>query len=365
MDKLIETIGANLSIPVNHFVVVDFAGFAELVELVGGVPVYFPYPTRDLDSRLFIEQPGCWVLNGGESLGYVRARALEEQIDGEWVRLAAPAPDLARIERQQEFMVLALEEALRLGGTDLARVGQFVEVGTQAVQLDENLTPRDLLDLASAFAEYDTESLRVTTLPVSPLFTEEGQYLGEQLRRADATEVLEVFQGLADGVRPAEVTLIIRSADDGRRDRATQQLDERGFKLASTAEQGSGEGTLATTLTFAPELSAEASILARYLSVVPRFVVGGSGTVIVLDVGPDFAGVRQFPRAVSEVRPAILQTLADVPARQAGSPSVAPATTAAGSPDVSDGPTTAPAPTTTIERGRPPANVRCSPTSGG
>ena len=118
MDKLIETINTNLDVPVNHFVMVDFAGFSELVELVGGVPVYFPFPTRDQGSGLNIVESGCWILDGPQALGYVRARTIEELIDGTWTPLTTPAPDLARIERQQEFMVLALEEALAAGGAD-------------------------------------------------------------------------------------------------------------------------------------------------------------------------------------------------------------------------------------------------------
>ena len=68
MEALISTIDSNLDIPINHFVIADFAGFAEIVEIVGGVPINFPYATRDLGSGLRIDA-GCWSLNGAESLG--------------------------------------------------------------------------------------------------------------------------------------------------------------------------------------------------------------------------------------------------------------------------------------------------------
>jgi len=156
IGALVSTIDLNFSIPVNNFVVADFAGFAQVVEIVGGVPVYFPYPTRDLGSGLGIDEPGCWSLNGAESLAYVRARNIEEEIEGEWARLDATSPDLARIERQQEFMVLALEQVLAVGRSDISRIGEFIDAGSRAVQLDETLTPGDMLELASAFADYDT-----------------------------------------------------------------------------------------------------------------------------------------------------------------------------------------------------------------
>ena len=152
----------------DSFVVADFASFSEVVEIVGGVPVNFPFDTRDRGSGLRVDA-GCWALNGREALAYVRARSIEEFIDGQWVPLAAVSPDLARIERQQQFMALALEEVLSEARSDISRIGEFIDAGSQVVQLDQNLTPGQMLDLASAFADFDTESLDVATLPVLSL----------------------------------------------------------------------------------------------------------------------------------------------------------------------------------------------------
>ncbi|MGI9606991.1 MAG: LCP family protein [Acidimicrobiales bacterium] len=384
MDTLIETIDENLDIPINHFVMVDFAGFSNLVELVGGVPVYFPFPTRDLGSGLAIADSGCWVLDGPQALAYVRARSIEEMIDGEWTRLAVPAPDLARIERQQEFMVLALEEALKIGGSDIGRIREFVDVGTQAVQLDERLTPGELLDLASAFSEYDTEALQVATLPVAALFADDGRYLGEQLVVADATGILEVFRGLADGVRPADVTVLVSSADSGQQERTVDQLVERGFGIDAVGDEPV-EPVQRTTIRFAPDDRETAMIVARYLEVVPAFVADPAIAGVRLDVGPDFAGVRSFPRPVTDVRPAVVRAVDAIPSRQP----VTPTTTLPGSPtsvvpsvtgddgsvttstpattttaDVSNGPTIIAPSTSTIVRGRPPEGVGCSVLGG-
>ena len=95
IGSLISAIDSNLEIPINHFVQVDFAGFSDIVDIVGGVPVYFPFPTRDLGSGLAIAESGCFNLDGSESLSYVRARSLEELIEDEWVELVAVSPDLA------------------------------------------------------------------------------------------------------------------------------------------------------------------------------------------------------------------------------------------------------------------------------
>lgn len=400
MDKLIETINTNLDVPVTHFVMVDFAGFSELVELVGGVPVYFPYPTRDQGSGLNIVERGCWILDGPQALGYVRARTIEELIDGTWTPLTTPAPDLARIERQQEFMVLALEEALAAGGADLTRIREFVEIGTQAVQLDETLTAGDMLDLAEAFRDYDTESLRVATLPVEPLFSDDGGYLGEQLQILEASEILDVFQGEADGVRPADVVVVVRSDDDGQRERSVDQLVTRGFDAAESPGAGNGSTPNATTVRFAPQATEDVVILARYLERTPNFVVdselaeGDNPRTVIVDIGVDFAGVRSFPRPDADVRTQVVR------AREAATQSAdsdAPETTESESgtgenstpPDSSatsdvpkdttsiisgssssvvarsaDDPENVTGPASTLVRGRPPENVRCVSSGG-
>ena len=159
---LITAIDETLSIPVNHFVQVDFAGFSDIVDIVGGVPVHFPFPTRDLGSGLSIPQSGCINLNGSQALSYVRARSIEELIDDEWQDLPAPVPDLARIARQQEFLVLTTEEILDVGRADVSRITSFIDAGTQAVQLDAELTPGEIADLASAFSDFDTDALDIS-----------------------------------------------------------------------------------------------------------------------------------------------------------------------------------------------------------
>ena len=379
IGALVSTIDLNFSIPVNHFVVADFAGFAEVVEIVGGVPVYFPYPTRDLGSGLRIAESGCWSLNGAESLAYVRARNIEEDIDGEWVALGATSPDLARIERQQEFMVLALEQVLAVGRSDISRISEFIDAGSQAVQLDETLTPGDMLDLASAFADYDTAALEVSTMPVAAEFSEDGRYLGEALIVDEAQELLARFQGQADGIQPDEVLVDVRSDSD----RQAEQLLERGF--VATRIDG-GAGGAATTIQFDPLDREAALLLARYLEGVPQLVVVPDAA-LSLDVGNDFAGIRQFPRPVADIAPgldlvirqavAVESSTTSAPSTTsdsalAPSSSVAqnedddlPSTSALENTDVPKDPATAESPPRTVElRGRPPANALCGPTGG-
>ena len=296
--------------------------------------------------------------------------------------------------------MLALEEALAAGGADLTRIREFVEIGTQAVQLDETLTAGDMLDLAEAFRDYDTESLRVATLPVEPLFSDDGGYLGEQLQILEASEILDVFQGEADGVRPADVVVVVRSDDDGQRERSVDQLVTRGFDAAESPGAGNGSTPNATTVRFAPQATEDVVILARYLERTPNFVVdselaeGDNPRTVIVDIGVDFAGVRSFPRPDADVRTQVVRAR-EAATQSAGSD--APETTESESgtgenstpPDSSatsdvpkdttsiisgssssvvarsaDDPENVTGPASTLVRGRPPENVRCVSSGG-
>ena len=378
LESLISTVDANFDIPVNHFIVADFASFSEVVEIVGGVPVNFPFPTRDRGSGLTVDA-GCWALDGGEALAYVRARSIEEFIDGQWVPLAAVSPDLARIERQQEFMALALEQVLSVARSDLSRIGEFIEAGSQAVQLDENLTPGDMLDLASAFADYDTSALEVSTVPVAALFSEEGVYQGEEFLAVEAVDLLPFFQGLATTTRPEDVMVSVDTGDD----RHIEELNERGFE--AELEERTHDGP--TRVFLGPDDREQALLLTRYLDSVPTIeVVDIAG--VRLAVGPDFSGIRQFPRPLADIAPGLdteLRRFAQGQAAQAPveapiepqapvEPSVTSIVTSTNAPLPStSGVTTAEPidPTTTVTtsstlvvRGRPPVDATCSSTGG-
>ncbi|MBA3955362.1 MAG: LCP family protein, partial [Acidimicrobiia bacterium] len=120
-SQLIETIQLNFNLPVHHYIQVDFAGFRELVDAIGGVDLYLEHPVRDRDgngqnfSGLDIDQTGCVTLDGTQALAYVRSRHFQSFVDGRWQ--ADPTGDIGRIGRQQDFIRRAVRSALAKGLT--------------------------------------------------------------------------------------------------------------------------------------------------------------------------------------------------------------------------------------------------------
>jgi len=158
---VVQTVQTNLGIPVHHYVEVDFSGFKSLIEALGGVEMCFMFPTRDVHTGLNITEPGCFLLDGVQSLAYARSRHYEEYRDGEW-REDGTA-DLGRIERQQQFVDTALKAALNGVLSNPFTVGDVVRSSAGSVSIDDEL---DLVETAAALRPAASGGLQTYSLPV-------------------------------------------------------------------------------------------------------------------------------------------------------------------------------------------------------
>ncbi|HYO19559.1 MAG TPA: LCP family protein, partial [Dermatophilaceae bacterium] len=112
-QTLVDTIQQDLGIPIHHFVEVDFAGFQDLIDTIGGVPMYFDHPVRDTNSGLRVKAKGCVVLDGYQGLAFARSRHLEWSNGSRWV--SDPTGDLGRMTRQQLLARAAMSKVKDLG----------------------------------------------------------------------------------------------------------------------------------------------------------------------------------------------------------------------------------------------------------
>ena len=78
---LVQTIKRNFGISIDNYVQIDFEAFRQLVDVLGGVPVYFSTPVRDKNTGLDIDSPGCKLLNPVDALAYARSRHFQFQLE--------------------------------------------------------------------------------------------------------------------------------------------------------------------------------------------------------------------------------------------------------------------------------------------
>lgn len=192
---LISTIQDYLEIPIHHFVAVDFAGFKKMVEVIGGVDVYFPYPARDAGSGLNITEAGCNHLNADTALQYVRSRKLQENIDGRWK--SDGQSDFGRMRRQREFMQQAVSTAIERGARNPATLNALINAVTDAVVVDDLLTPGGMFDIGNAFRMFNPDDLLQYSF--QPYVSDDwrGGQMVLILNHNRSDELLDPFRGLA------------------------------------------------------------------------------------------------------------------------------------------------------------------------
>jgi LCP family protein required for cell wall assembly len=151
---VVRTVTRALGIPIHHYLEIDFQGFKDLVDAVGGVTVCVEYPTRDRNTGLYI-RPGCKNLNGVQSLAYARSRYFEEKVDGQWK--VDGTSDIGRGKRQRLFTALLMQTAVNRTLGDPFRAGRIMQGATSALLVDERL---DMLEFAQLMRPAATGKLR-------------------------------------------------------------------------------------------------------------------------------------------------------------------------------------------------------------
>jgi LCP family protein required for cell wall assembly len=134
LSCVVETLTTWGGIAIDHAVKVDFRGFVDIVDAVGGVPMVLDEPISDQRANLDLPA-GCTRLDGATALAFVRARSIDS--------------DFGRIERQQRFVEELRTEIGELGILrDLPQLYRTASATARAVELDQQLTLPRIQQLA-------------------------------------------------------------------------------------------------------------------------------------------------------------------------------------------------------------------------
>ncbi|MFD3731115.1 LCP family protein [Streptomyces sp. NPDC058632] len=135
-ELLVRTVEFNTGLRIDHYVEIGFAGFANIVDAVGGVEMDIPQDIKDTKSGADLKK-GKQTLNGEEALAFVRTR------------YALAGSDLDRTKNQQKFLS-ALANQVATPGTVL---NPFKLYPTMGAGLDSLIVDEDmgLFGLADMF----------------------------------------------------------------------------------------------------------------------------------------------------------------------------------------------------------------------
>jgi LCP family protein required for cell wall assembly len=306
-QNLVRTIKRNFGISIDNYVEVDFQSFRDLVEVLGGVPVYFTTPVRDRKSGLVVDTPGCQMLDPAQALAYARSRNFEYQVDGEWE--VDGTGDLGRITRQQDFIKRSLRRASDKGVRNPSTAVGVVNAAAAAVRMDDTLDVGTILTLVGEFQSFNPDSLQSQQIPT--FADPRGGVAFQSIDWEAAEPLLEQFRNADPGapLRPAGVIVDVEGDEDDleRLGTISAELDAAGFD-AEAFEARRARDT--TTITYGPRGRDAALLLAAQLQTVPRVELDEdiAGYRVVLSVGEDFAGVRPEALPLEQLPPDLIPT---------------------------------------------------------
>jgi LCP family protein required for cell wall assembly len=325
---LVKEIQKLSGLSINRFIAVDFAGFAKMVDALGGVQVCTSTPLHDYELGTVLEHAGRQVIDGPTALNYVRARQVTTETNG----------DYGRIKRQQLFLSSLLRSLISedtlldlnklnnvvnmfIGDTyvdnvktkDLVQLGQslqgmaaghitFVTVPTGITDENGDEPPR-MADVRSLFdaiinddplpQENDHNAKSLGTSPssgsTSGSTTSPAAPTPKKAPTPAATPQAQRQQVMTTS--PQDVTVRVSNATDqsGLATTATGQLKRNGFNVMTPDDYPSSVNT--TTVVFSPGNEQAAATVASAFPNAKVERVSGYGQVVQVVLGPDFNSV--------------------------------------------------------------------------
>ena len=328
---LVKEIQKLSGLSINRFIAVDFAGFAKMVDTLGGVEVCTSAPLHDYELGTVLDHSGRQIVDGPTALNYVRARMVTTESNG----------DYGRIKRQQLFLSSLLRSLISEDTLlDLDKLNNVVNLFISDSTVD-NVRTKDLVQLGQSLQGMAAGHITFVTVPTGitdqngdepprtadmralfdaiinddPLPLENdhnAQKLGNSpssgstsaptsKKTSPPSAAPEARREQVTTTSPQDVTVRVSNAtaQSGLASTATKQLKWEGFNVMAPDDYPSP--VKATTVFFSPGNEQAAATVASAFANSKVERVSGYGQVIQVVLGPDFNSVNAPPPSGSSV----------------------------------------------------------------
>jgi LCP family protein required for cell wall assembly len=151
----IRTVESLTDVRIDHFVVVDFNGFKNMVDALDGVPVCVPREVNDDIGNIYLPA-GRYEVEGQQALNYVRVR-----------HVLSENGDIGRMKRQQAFLAAMANKAISAGTLlNPVRLYSFLDAATKSLTTDPDLASlNQLRQLATQLKDIGLSEIQFLTVP--------------------------------------------------------------------------------------------------------------------------------------------------------------------------------------------------------
>jgi LCP family protein required for cell wall assembly len=155
-NLLVATIKQLTGLPVDHYLEVNFDGFRNIVNAVGGVTLCVTTSRSDSDSGDHLTAGTHPNVSGNAALAFVRDRK------------GLPAGDLSRIQDQQYFLSQLMKKVLTAGTlTSPIRVASLMSAVTGSLTVDKGFGLAQFKALATHLSSLSASKVTFVNLPIT------------------------------------------------------------------------------------------------------------------------------------------------------------------------------------------------------
>ena len=236
---VIKTVKELTGLPITHYINLDFFGFRDIVDAMGGVWLNIPQKIYDRDASAFgaafaTIPKGYQKLDGRLALTFVRARH------------AFAAGDYARMDDQQTFIKALAKQTLTVSNVFKAPA----IISAVASHLDTDMSLNDLANLVMQFKGMPANGIDSATAPSAPKYIGGVSYvlIDDSAFQAMVSRMrrgLPLNPSSSNGsssstptvtVTPSQVPLTVRNGAgvSGLAKEATDFFTGKGFKIADS-----------------------------------------------------------------------------------------------------------------------------------
>jgi len=299
----VQTIEYNTHVRIDHYVEVNFLGFVNIVNALGGVTVCTATPIHDPVRRLptggfggsGLELPaGKSTLDGTRALEYVRAREFD------------PSADLGRIQRQQKFMSAMVQKAKSAGLLlDLPRLYSLLGAVGKSLTTDSDFGVKQLKDLASNLHSMSPAHVEFLTVPLLPGSFNEGA-VGNVVKW-DPVKSKRLFKDLTDDkpvtkpgkqagvtIPPGSISVKVlnSTSKNGFAATAANDLARIGFQIAGTGNAPKGSDADHTIVRYGPDRADSARTVAAAIPGATLQLDNSFGSGLQVLLGTNYQGTQ-------------------------------------------------------------------------
>ena len=284
---LIQTIEQTTGVHIDHYLEVNFAGFVNLVDALGGVEVCTPDAIDDPPSGLKLPA-GRSTLAGGQALAFVRAREFD------------PTADVGRMKRQQACVASMVHKAASSEVLlDPMQANNVVNAVMASLHVDQTVDNEQVMALTRRLSQVDPSKVTFRTVPIAgekPMGAIGNVVVWDKAGAAAIFDALRNDTEIPDKpavpsveVAPAGINVQLVGAGTTA-DPAYSDFQTAGYQVLAATP---GQTPATSKIEYDPGYDVSVKTLQAALPGVEAVAVPGLGSTFRVTIGSDYGGLQQ------------------------------------------------------------------------